>query len=205
MQRGQKFVRKRIPCLVAAVFLSVTRIGASGEQGPEKPVSPKVILFTGKSRTVGEITLKAQLYKIDQFRSPAPIREWGSGLPVDIAIRSLELSLGKTNVKIPPQAYSNLLNVTPVTVTFREDRDKVYLYMKGGDGAQAYETRIEIAGGVVKQRETVGAGFAYPQPPYERITFKANGRSSYSLTSSVPRNLSKPRGSTIKLGIKESS
>jgi hypothetical protein len=97
-----------------------------------------------------------------------------------------------------------LLNVEPVTVTFREERGKLFLYMSGGDGAEHYETRIWIAGNKVRRRETVGGAFNYPRSPYERITFRADGTSSYSLETAIPSRLAKPSGLGIRLTREES-
>jgi hypothetical protein len=170
-------------------------------------VSPSRILFTGQSPNLGSIKLKLQLYGLGQAKQAPAVREWGwgCGAPVDVAIRSLELSVGKTRVEVPRDAYRNLLNFIPVSVTFREEGDRLFLYMSGGDGAESYETRVEIVRNRVTQRETVGSGFEHPEWPYERIVFNPDGTSSYSLQRSIPRNLRRPSGSEIKLTIEESA
>jgi hypothetical protein len=169
-----------------------------------KAVSPSHILFSGISPTWGAIRLKMQFYGIDQIRRPTAVREWGTGQPIDVAIQSLELSLGNTRIEVPVNAYRNLLNIIPLSVTFREEHGKLFLYMSGGDGAETYETRLKIVGDAVKQRETVGGEFKHPQAPYEEITFKTDGTSSYSVKRGIPRQLSRPRDSRIHLTREES-
>jgi hypothetical protein len=203
MHTSKPLLWKRIAHVVG-VFLLLIHSATATERGYDKPASPNEILFAGRSRHLGAIKLKMQFYGIDQLRPQRPVREWGSGEPVDLAIRSVELSVGKTPVHVPAEAFAKLLNITPVTVMFRESQGNLFLYMRGGDGAETYETRIEIARGAVRRRETVGGEFKHPQPPYERITFKPDGTSGYSFEAGIPRQLSKPRGSKIQLVREES-
>jgi hypothetical protein len=205
MHTNKRLLWKHAICDIAILLLLSASAGF-GEEAPGKAVSPSRILFTGQSPTLGAIKLKLQFYGVGQAKPAPAVREWGwgCGVPVDVAIGSLELWLGKTRVEVPAKTYANLLNITPITVTFRETQGKLFLYMSGGDGAETYETQIEIARGAIRRRETVGGEFKYPQPPYERITFKPDGTSAYSLETGIPRQLSKPRGSKIQLAHEES-
>jgi hypothetical protein len=203
MSTRERRLRKSIVYIVGIILL-ITEATVCGEKGSEKPVSSKRITFTGESPILGTVRIKMQFYGIRQIRPPVRVREWGSGLPVDVAVRSIELSLGRTRVEVPARAYGNLLNVIPSTLTFREKGGTLSLYMKGGDGAEAYETRIEIMEGTIKERETIGGEFKYPQPPYERLTFGPDGASTYFLTREVPKSLSKPSGARIHLTHQES-
>ncbi len=203
MRTRQRRLRNSIAYMVGIIFL-ITDATVSGQHRSEKPTSPKRVAFTAESRTLGTVRIKMQFYGIRQVRPPVHVREWGSGLPVDLAVGSIKLSLGGTKVEVPTKAYANLLNVVPSTLMFREKGGTLSLYMKGGDGAQAYETRIEIMGGTIKKRETVGGEFKYPQPPYERITFEPDGASTYFLSKEVPKSLSKPSGARTLLTHKES-
>jgi hypothetical protein len=90
-------------------------------------------------------------------------------------------------------------------VTFRQEDHKLFLYMSGGDGAEHYETRIEVARDIVQQRETVGGAFGYPRPPYERIRFRTDGTSSYSLKTTIPGGITKPSGAKVTLTREHSS
>jgi hypothetical protein len=203
MSTRERHLRKSIVYISGIIFL-ITEATVSGEHGSEKPVSPERITFTGESATLGIVQIKMQLYGIRQVRRPTRVREWGSGLPVDLAVRSIELSLGRTRIEVPAKAYGNLLNVIPSTLTCREKGGTLSLYMKGGDGAEAYETRIEIIRGTIRERETVGGEFKYPQSPYERITFRPHGASTYFLSREIPKSLSRPSGARIRLTHEES-
>src|SRR5689334_13210057 len=129
---------KRIGCAMVIGVLSSTSATLGNES--TKSASLHQLMFTGKSSRLGAIDLEVQFEKLHDFKEAPTVRKWGWGCgdPHDIAIRSLKLSIGKIHIKVPPQAYANLLNIIPATISLRETQDRLFLYMTGGDGAETY-------------------------------------------------------------------
>src|SRR5437762_2967180 len=103
------FFRRIVYAMVIGLLPSIS--ATLGNQGT-KPALPHRLLLTGKSHRVGAIELELRFHKMHGSKETPIVREWGWGCgdPYDIAIRSLRLSVGETRVKVPPEAYANLLN-----------------------------------------------------------------------------------------------
>lgn len=113
--------------------------------------------LTGKFRSL-PITVVVTTRKADATAQSNPF-------PV---VSKLDVSVGKSNLWVPPSSYLDLVN--PRQATLQVLKDQIILTIAGGDGGDAYMAKIYFDQTRVQRRSLAGASI--PRSPTEETRYR---------------------------------